>query len=43
MEMLAGAGTLRCLGRAGVESVLLQGASSRLPAFGLGRDKGLDP
>lgn len=43
MEMWAGTGALRCLGRAAVESVLLEGASSRLPAFGLGRDKGLDP
>ena len=43
MEMLAGMGTLQCLSRAGVEAVLLESASSRLPAFGLGRDRGLDP
>lgn len=43
MGMLAGTGTLQCLGRAGVEAVLLEGASTRFPAFGLGRDRGLDP
>lgn len=41
--MLAGAGTLQCSGRAGVEAALLEGASNRFPVFGLARDGGLDP
>lgn len=41
--MLAGAGTLQCSGRAGVEAALLEGASNRFPVFDLARDGGLDP
>lgn len=35
--------SLQCIGRAGVEAVLLEGASNRFPVFGLARDRGLDP